>query len=124
MGKGKKERICPVGIYSIKSIEKFREFKSNCSQESYIICSEYGESLTPRQIQYRLKFYLISAGLPTDITPHKLRHSYATHMLNNGANLRLVQELLGHEHLSTTQIYTHVNSSIMQKIYNQAHPHA
>jgi integrase/recombinase XerC len=80
------------------------------------------KALSPRHIQQRLKFYLAQAGLPHDLSPHKIRHSYATHLLNHGADLRTVQELLGHENLSTTQIYTHVDTAHMKKIYQQAHP--
>ena len=83
-----------------------------------------GKILTARNIQYRLKFYLAYSGLPSDISPHKIRHSYATHLLNSGADLRLLQELLGHENLSTTQIYTHVDSAHMKDIYNGCHPRA
>ena len=123
VGKGNKERICPIGEYSVAAIQRFCEFHP-LNFENLIICSEHGDRLTPRQVQYRLKFYLLKTGLPTDITPHKLRHTYATHLLNNGADLRLVQELLGHAHLSTTQIYTHINSGYMKSVYQKTHPHA
>jgi integrase/recombinase XerC len=124
-GKGNRERVCPIGIYSIQALERFTAgMGEKFSPTMPIIINGQGENLTPRQVQNRLKFYLQQSNLPMDISPHKLRHSYATHMLNNGADLRLIQELLGHAHLSTTQIYTHVNSAILQRAYRKAHPHA
>jgi integrase/recombinase XerC len=80
--------------------------------------------MTVRAVQLMLKRYLALAGLPLDLTPHKLRHSYATHLLNAGADLRLVQELLGHASLASTQIYTHVSVARLKDVYNQAHPRA
>ena len=77
-----------------------------------------------RAVQLMLKRYLALAGLPLEFTPHKLRHAYATHLLNAGADLRLVQELLGHARLSTTQIYTHVSVARLKEIYDHAHPRA
>ncbi|MDR1435424.1 MAG: tyrosine-type recombinase/integrase [Puniceicoccales bacterium] len=125
LGKGNRERICPIGAYSIYALDQFMEgIGGVLENDKLIITSEKGESLTARQVQNRLKFYLCQGNLPMDISPHKLRHSYATHMLNNGANLRLIQELLGHAQLSTTQIYTHVNSRMIQAAYKKTHPHA
>ncbi|MDR1591169.1 MAG: tyrosine-type recombinase/integrase [Puniceicoccales bacterium] len=125
IGKGNRERICPIGSYSIRALEQFiATIGGSFSPTMFVIVNEQGGHLTPRQVQNRLKFYLQQSNLPRDISPHKLRHSYATHMLNNGADLRLVQELLGHANLSTTQIYTHVNSAALQRAYRKAHPHA
>ena len=80
--------------------------------------------LLPRTVQRRLKHYLAQAGLDPHLTPHKLRHSYATHLLDAGADLRSVQELLGHAHLVTTQVYTHVSTERLKKAYDKAHPRA
>lgn len=80
--------------------------------------------MSPRAVQLRLKRYLSAAGLDPNLTPHKLRHSYATHLLDGGADLRSVQELLGHAHLVTTQVYTHVTTERLKKAYDEAHPRA
>jgi integrase/recombinase XerC len=125
MGKGNRERLCPIGTYSIQALARFMDAAGgNFSPDTFVIINKRGGNLTPRQVQNRLKFYLQQSNLPMDISPHKLRHSYATHMLNNGADLRLLQELLGHAHLTTTQIYTHVNSAALQRAYQNAHPRA
>lgn len=125
LGKGKKQRICPIGKRSILAIQNFQNIAEIQFQpEDFIIISQNRKSaLSAREIQYRLKFYLQYSGLPLDISPHKLRHTYATHLLNNGADLRLIQELLGHENLATTQIYTHVNSEVLKSVYKKTHPH-
>jgi len=125
MGKGRKERLCPLGRVAMAVLVKWRdEFARDRTPESPVIVNRRHERLPVRQVQLLLKRYLALAGLPNDITPHKLRHSYATHLLNAGADLRLVQELLGHVNLATTQIYTHVSVAHLKKIYERAHPRA
>ncbi len=125
MGKGRKERLCPLGRVAMAVLTKWRsEFARDKSPAAPVIVSARQERLPVRQVQLLLKRYLALAGLPLDMTPHKLRHSYATHLLNAGADLRLVQELLGHVNLATTQIYTHVSMAHLKKIYERAHPRA
>lgn len=125
LGKGRKERLCPLGRAAIEAIEGFKaRFFPQARGESPVIISEHKKALSTRQIQLVLKKHLAYAGLPSDITPHKLRHSYATHLLDNNADLRIVQELLGHAHLSSTQIYTHVSTARLQTVHALAHPRA
>ena len=125
MGKGRKERLCPLGKVATAVLVKFRdEFAHNKDVKAPIVITVRQARLPVRQVQLLLKRYLSLAELPHDLTPHKLRHSYATHLLNAGADLRLVQELLGHVQLSTTQIYTHVSVARLQEIYAKAHPRA
>lgn len=125
VGKGGKSRICPLGRVAIAVLEKWRrEFAVGSAYMDPVVLSNSGQKWSPRAIQLLLKKYLSLAGLPMDLTPHKIRHSYATHLLDNGADLRLVQELLGHAKLSTTQIYTHVNIGRLKEAFNQAHPRA
>ncbi len=125
LGKGRKERLCPLGRVAMAVLVKWRdEFARDTSPGAPVLVGARQQRLPVRQVQLRLKKYLALADLPRDITPHKLRHSYATHLLNAGADLRLVQELLGHVNLATTQIYTHVSVAHLKKIYDQAHPRA
>lgn len=124
-GKGGKSRVCPLGRVAIAALDKWKtDFAPKTGYSDFVVVSNQGRSWSPRQIQLLLKKYLKLAELPMDITPHKIRHSYATHLLDNGADLRLVQELLGHSKLSTTQIYTHVNLGRLKAVYDQAHPRA
>lgn len=125
IGKGRKERLCPLGRVAIAVLRKFRdEFARNKTPGSPVLVNPDGTRMTVRAVQLMLKRYLALAGLPLDLTPHKLRHSYATHLLNAGADLRLVQELLGHAQLATTQVYTHVSVARLKEIYAKAHPRA
>ena len=125
LGKGRKERLCPLGRTALAVARKFRdEFSRRATPASPLLANPNGRRMTVRAVQLMLKRYLTLAGLPLDLTPHKLRHSYATHLLNAGADLRLVQELLGHAQLATTQIYTHVSVARLKEIYAKAHPRA
>jgi len=125
LGKGRKERLCPLGGVATALLKKFRdEFAREKGFGAPVVVNARHERLAVRQVQLMLKRYLALAELPMDLTPHKLRHSYATHLLNAGADLRLVQELLGHAQLATTQVYTHVSVARLQEIYAKAHPRA
>jgi len=126
-GKGKKERLVPIGEPALRAIQNYwRTLKQPPSGVSPVFFTETKKSapLQPVQLSRRLKQYLIIAGLDPGLTPHKLRHSYATHLLDAGADLRSVQELLGHAHLITTQVYTHVTTERLKKAYDAAHPRA
>ncbi|MEO5957576.1 MAG: tyrosine recombinase XerC [Opitutaceae bacterium] len=125
LGKGRKERLCPLGRVALAVAVKYRsEFALHTTPTSAVLAHPNGSRMTTGAVQKMLKRYLALAGLPLDLTPHKLRHSYATHLLNAGADLRLVQELLGHAQLATTQIYTHVSVARLKDIYAKAHPRA
>ena len=125
LGKGRKERLCPLGRTALAVAKKFRDdFAGRTTPSSPLLTGQRGHRMAVRQVQLMLKRYLALAGLPLDLTPHKLRHSYATHLLNAGADLRLVQELLGHAQLATTQVYTHVSVARLKEIYAKAHPRA
>jgi len=125
LGKGRKERLCPLGPVAVRCLDAFvRRFDLRAGPEDPVLCQRNGKPLVPRLVQKQLKIHLAAAGLPLDMSPHKLRHSYATHLLDNGAELRAVQELLGHAHLSTTQVYTHVSIARLKDAHRQAHPRA
>lgn len=124
-GKGRKERLCPLGPVATQCLKTFvLRFGLSAKLEAFVICRRNGKPMQPREIQKLLKTHLAVAGLPLDMTPHKLRHSFATHMLDHGADLRAVQELLGHANLSTTQVYTHVSVARLKEAHKQAHPRA
>lgn len=125
-GKGKKERLAALGGPAVRAVRDYlrhrRETGISNTPEMPLFVNKSGTRLTARSYQRNLQEYLIFAGLPPDFTPHKLRHSFATHLLDAGSDLRSVQELLGHENLSTTQIYTHVSIQRLRKVYEETHP--
>jgi len=126
-GKGKKERLVPIGRPALLAIQDYwNTFKQPPGGASPVFFAETKKPAPLRScsIARRLKQFLVIAGLDPSLTPHKLRHSYATHLLDAGADLRSVQELLGHAHLITTQVYTHVTTERLKKAYDAAHPRA
>lgn len=123
MGKGRKVRLVPVGEYARDAIEKYLSLAAPDPQGPLFI-SRLRRRMTGRSVQLMLDKYLRCSDIPFHISPHKLRHTFATHLLDAGADLRSVQELLGHSSLSTTQIYTHVTKTRMKQVYIQAHPRA
>jgi integrase/recombinase XerC len=125
LGKGRKERICPLGAVAMATLRKFRDdFARKTSPTDPVVVTSRHKRLPVRAVQLLVKRYLALADLPMDLSPHKLRHSYATHLLNAGADLRAVQELLGHANLTTTQIYTHTSVARLKEIHAKAHPRA
>lgn len=125
IGKGNKERWCLVGRLCVHALQQYRAVRPEHGPPgAWVFPGKQGGHLSARGVQARLKQYLREAGLPADLSPHKLRHSYATHLLDAGADIRVVQELLGHVSLSTTQIYTHVSLERLRQAHRQAHPRA
>ncbi len=121
-GKGAKERIVPVGGPAINAIQRYRQEAAVTS--GVLFLSKRRTRITQQAVDLLLRKYLKHSGIPFSISPHKLRHSFATHLLDAGADLRSVQALLGHASLSTTQIYTHVTKERLRKAYDDAHPRA
>jgi len=126
-GKGKKQRSAPIGQTAMASIKKYIELRRADARSSHfdqqaLFVNKHGQRLSTRSVRRKLDKYLTQAGLDPSISPHTLRHSFATHMLNNGADLRSVQELLGHQSISTTQIYTHLTNARLKQVYDDAHP--
>ncbi|HEY1582080.1 MAG TPA: site-specific tyrosine recombinase/integron integrase [Chthoniobacterales bacterium] len=122
LGKGRKERVCPVGAPALEAVSRYRAAANVHSGPLFLNKSR--RRIAPRSIWLILKRYLRHTSIPISLSPHKLRHSFATHLLDNGADLRSVQALLGHASLSTTQIYTHVTTERLKKVYADAHPRA
>ena len=130
-GKGKKERLCPLGSPATRALMKNLELRENVwliegkkDARSPVFLNKDGGPITARSIERMMKKYVVFCGLNPELTPHSLRHSFATHLLDAGADLRSVQELLGHASLSTTQIYTHVSVERLKEVYQLAHPRA
>lgn len=128
LGKGHKERIVPVGDEAIKWVNRYLEEARpkllKQKRSNYLFLNFHGNNLTRQGVWKNLKAEVRKAGIQKNITPHTLRHSFATHILEDGADLRIVQELLGHADISTTQIYTHLSNKQLADIYNRAHPRA
>ena len=132
MGKGKKERIVPLGSHALAAIRHYATIldrdRTAAGQgpdpAAPLFINKHGGRLSTRSVRRKVSKYLTEAGLDPTISPHTLRHSFATHLLDNGADLRSVQELLGHQSLSTTQVYTHLTAQRMRDVYNDAHPRA
>ena len=122
LGKGNKERIVPVGRQACIALKTYLNERGVVAANAALFLNHRGGRLTPRSVQRNLKFWLLKHNLPTDVTPHALRHSFATHLLDAGADLRFIQELLGHVSLSTTQRYTRVSFSHLTETYDQCHP--
>lgn len=126
-GKGKKERLVPIGTPALDAIADYWRragYAPGAEMPVFWANARNIRPLSPRTVQLRMKNYLRRAGLDPNLTPHKLRHSFATHILDAGADLRSVQELLGHAHLATTQVYTHITTERLKRAYQKSHPRA
>jgi tyrosine recombinase XerC len=121
-GKGKKERIVPVGETALSVIRKYLEKRKKQSETLFL--NNHGRRISSRGVRFLLVKYLKASGTKPGVSAHTFRHSFATHILNRGADLRTVQELLGHANLSSTQIYTHLTTDKLKSVYDKAHPHA
>jgi integrase/recombinase XerC len=128
-GKGRKERLSPIGSYAARALKKWLGVRTlspreKTGREAPVFTNKFGTRLTTRSVARMLEKYLKETGLDSRTSPHTLRHSFATHLLDRGADIRSVQELLGHKSLVTTQIYTHVSTANLKAAYEKAHPRA
>jgi len=126
-GKGKKERLAPIGDKALRAIKDYLDKRNKVASpanRAVFLNNKDKKRLTDRSVRDILEKYIKIASLRSDISPHSLRHSFATHLLNRGADLRSVQELLGHANLSTTTIYTHLSTEKLKNVYDQTHPRA
>ncbi len=129
VGKGSKERIVPIGEVALGALEAYavdqrKQWRCSCTGETAVFLNNRGKRITTRSVARIVDKHLKLAGIPLKMGPHGLRHSFATHLLNSGADLRVIQELLGHASLSTTQRYTHLNLDQLTAVYDKAHPRA
>jgi len=127
LGKGNKERLVPIGSYAIAALEKYLDKRHNLlkkNQSEALFLNGKGTRLTSRGVRLIVNKYACKIGISKHVSPHTLRHTFATHLLNAGADLRVVQELLGHASLATTQIYTHLTKEHLKSVYDKAHPRA
>jgi integrase/recombinase XerC len=129
IGKGLKERIVPIGEVALQALRDYgielrKKWHSQCKGESAVFLNHQGRRITTRSVARIVEKHLKLAGIPVKMGPHGLRHTFATHLLNSGADLRVIQELLGHASLSTTQRYTHLNLDQLTAVYDKAHPRA
>ena len=128
-GKGKRERLAPLGSYAVRAIKRWTarrvlDPREEVGKTAPLFTNKFGRRLSTRSVARMLDKYLLQTGLDSRTSPHTLRHSFATHLLDRGADIRSVQELLGHKSLVTTQIYTHVSTAGLRAIYEKAHPRA
>ena len=128
LGKGRKERIVPVGSFAQRALREYLERRSRLIKagryEDALFLNHRGRRLTPRGVEFIINKYIYRLSVVKKVSPHTLRHTFATHLLDGGADLRAVQELLGHKLLATTQIYTHVTTERLKAVYDKAHPRA
>lgn len=122
VGKGRKERIVPIGAKAREALTQYLDERPGAARDEPLFLNHRGGRLTPRSVERNLKQQLLRAGILKDASPHALRHSFATHLLDGGADLRAIQELLGHASLSTTQRYTQVSIDHLMSVYDSAHP--
>ena len=127
-GKGRRERLGPLGSYAANAVKAWLACRklhpALAGDDAPVFTNRFGRRLTTRSVGRMLEKYLKTTGLDRRTTPHTLRHSFATHLLDRGADIRSVQELLGHKSLTTTQIYTHVSTANLRAVYERAHPMA
>jgi integrase/recombinase XerC len=127
-GKGNKTRIVPLGSHAASALQAWLKLRAGINiadkDLNAVFVTQQGRRITPRAVQYRVKSWAIKQGINTDMHPHLLRHSFATHVLQSSQDLRAVQEMLGHANISTTQVYTHLDFHHLAKIYDNAHPRA